>query len=240
MKNREQDARRRLIIGGYDIAKQRYPYYVSINKNNGVIVSGALIAPDIVLSAGHIALNHMDNLTVKIGPYCPRDENETFAETIRMERYVVHPQWNMTVGGLFTNDYMILKMAEKSSHMPVQMNRNASVPVDGSDVVITGVGWTMETILSPSPVVLEAEIMCISNEECASANDPLRGLSYAGEIDKTTLCTVSPPNTTRDGCAWDSGDPVIKKGEKPEDDLLVGLGSSGVGCADKVFPGETT
>ena len=36
--------------------------------------------------------------------------------------------------------------------------------------------------------------------------------------------------------AWDSGAPVIIAGRTPEEDLLVGLGSSGVGCADPVFP----
>jgi hypothetical protein len=36
--------------------------------------------------------------------------------------------------------------------------------------------------------------------------------------------------------AWDSGAPVIVVGDSPEEDLLVGLGSTGVGCADAVFP----
>ena len=36
--------------------------------------------------------------------------------------------------------------------------------------------------------------------------------------------------------AWDSGAPVIVAGDNPDDDLLVGLGSTGVGCADNVFP----
>jgi len=37
--------------------------------------------------------------------------------------------------------------------------------------------------------------------------------------------------------AWDSGAPVILAGpDGPEQDLLVGLGSTGIGCADPVFP----
>lgn len=36
--------------------------------------------------------------------------------------------------------------------------------------------------------------------------------------------------------AWDSGAPVIIAGSTPEEDVLVGLGSSGVTCADPVFP----
>jgi hypothetical protein len=37
--------------------------------------------------------------------------------------------------------------------------------------------------------------------------------------------------------AWDSGAPVILQGETADEDLLVGLGSTGVECADKIFPG---
>ena len=37
----------------------------------------------------------------------------------------------------------------------------------------------------------------------------------------------------------DSGGPLIKKGNSPEDDVLVGLVSWGLGCADEVFPGGT-
>ena len=36
--------------------------------------------------------------------------------------------------------------------------------------------------------------------------------------------------------AWDSGAPVIVAGDTSETDLLIGLGSTGVGCADPIFP----
>ena len=234
-----EDHRRHLIVGGANVPKHRYPYYVSIDKNNGVIVNGALIAPDIVLTAGHIILNNMNNLTVKIGPWAPR-QNESTAETIAVQQYMLHPDWNSTTAGLFQNDFMIIKLDSSAvKHAPISLNRDANIPMVDSSVDMIGLGWTLPLTLSPATIVQEVSLVCISNQECESAQDPLRGLTYAGQVDESQLCTVSPPNTTRDGCAWDSGDPVIIKGDTFEQDLLVALGSSGVSCADAVFPGES-
>jgi len=36
--------------------------------------------------------------------------------------------------------------------------------------------------------------------------------------------------------AWDSGAPLIQAGDSADHDLLVGLGSTGIGCADPIFP----
>jgi secreted trypsin-like serine protease len=191
-----------------------------------------------VLTAGHVILDNMDNLTVKIGSWAPRQEEAT-AETIAVQQYILHPEWNMTDLELFQNDYMIIQLTEPSNHTPIALNRDPNVPtLDNATVTMMGLGWTMPTTLSPSTIVQETLLTCIGNQECESAVDPLRyNLSYAVEIDETMLCTISPPNTTHDGCAWDSGDPVIVKGKTASHDVLVALGSSGVTCADPVFPG---
>lgn len=190
---------RRLVVGGQNIQEGRYPYFVSIDKNNGVIVSGALIAPDIVLSAGHIALDNMENLTLKVGPYAVH-ENESFAEVIPVERWFVPPEWRQTFDGtFFTNDYIILKLAGKSSHQPIKINNDPEVPHPNTPVILMGLGWTEPHLLSPASIVQEAELLVISNVECENTSDPSRGLTYSGMIDASMLCTTAPPNTTRDG-----------------------------------------
>lgn len=189
---------RSLIVGGHNIEPGRYPYFVSIDKNNGVIVNGALIAPDIVLSAGHIALNHMDNLTIKIGPYAVH-ENEVFAEEIECQEWLVPSSWGETVPNFFHNDYMILKLAKTSSHPLVRINRDPAMPYDGQRVVMTGLGWLTESYLSPANIVQEVELMAVDNDECKATADPKRNMTYAGAIDESMLCTKAPPNTTRDG-----------------------------------------
>lgn len=198
MEKVNQQERRSLIVGGHNIDQGRYPYFVSIDKNNGVIVNGALIAPDIVLSAGHIGLNHMDNLTIKVGPYAVH-ETEDFAEEIKDTQWLVPESWNESVPDFFHNDYMILKLAKKSTHKPVKLNRNPAVPSGGQRVTMTGLGWLFESTMSPASIVQEVELVAVDSEQCRSAEDPSRNMSYAGLLDESMLCTKAPPNTVRDG-----------------------------------------
>jgi len=189
---------RRLIIGGHDISPHRYPYYAAIDKNNGVIVSGALIAPDIVLSAGHVAMDNTANLTIKVGPYSVHHEEE-FAETIGVDKWLIPGSWLEFQPTYFINDYMILKLQHRSTHEPVKINWNKDFPKVGEHVIMMGLGWTDASHESPAKIVQEAELVYVSNEACEASSDPSRGLSYKGKIKESMMCTVAPPNTTRDG-----------------------------------------
>jgi len=237
---------RRLIVGGHEVKKGRYPYFCSIDKNNGVVLNGALIAPDIVVSAGHIALNHMDNLTLTVGAWDVHNVTDD-EQVIEIEEWMVHPKWSQyhsihfsLTDNLFRHDAMLFKLAAPVALgvTPVKINRNSAIPVPHEQkIVVMGLGWTNKTILSPAPIVRETSLLTITNEECGTKTDPGRNLSYVGLLDDTMFCTESPPpSTDHDSCAWDSGAPLIVKGADDADDLLVGLGSTGVSCADPIFP----
>ncbi|GKY91266.1 hypothetical protein MPSEU_000099200 [Mayamaea pseudoterrestris] len=232
--------RRRLVIGGHNVEAGRYPYFASIDKNNGVVLNGALIAPDIVLTAGHIATNNMDNLTLKIGAYDvhPDAAHESLAgEEIRVEGWIMHSNWSQFAPEFFANDFCILKLSNTSKVRPLRINRNPLVPLTHSSVIMLGLGWTNESYPSPSSIVQEVDLLTVANEACQNSTDAMRGLTYDSLILPSMICTTSPPNTTRDGCAWDSGAPVIlTDGYDPRNDLLVALGSTGYGCADPIFP----
>ena len=191
---------RRLIIGGHDIQRSRYPYFASINKNNGVILNGALIAPDIVLSAGHVATNSMDHLTLKVGAYNVRATNTSFAgEEIRVEGWIMHSNWSQFAPEFFAYDFLILKLERSSSVPPLRINRDSLVPAEESTVRMLGLGWTNESYLSPAYIVQEVDILSIGNKACENKTDVIRGLSYQGLIVPSMICTIAPPNTTRDG-----------------------------------------
>ena len=190
---------RRLVVGGHNVVQGRYPYFVSIDKNNGVVLNGALIAPDIVLSAGHIVLDHMDNLTMTVNAWSVHAVNSTLQEVIPVERWVLHPKWSQFSPGYFAHDAIILKLNGTSSYAPIKINRDSTVPANGDEVRILGLGWTQELVQSPSDIVQEADLLVVSNEECEAAKDLNRSLSYEGLIVPTMMCTRSPPNTTRDG-----------------------------------------
>jgi hypothetical protein len=190
---------RRLIIGGHDIVHGRYPYFCSIDKNNGVVLNGALIAPDIVLTAGHITLNNMNNLTLKVGAFAVHGNESTAAEEIPVKAWIVHANWSQFATDFFANDFCLLKLARTTSIPPIQLNRDPVLPVMESAVHMLGLGWTNETALSPSNIVQEVKLITIGNDDCERAMDPVRNLTYHDMIVPSMLCTVAPPNTTRDG-----------------------------------------
>jgi hypothetical protein len=197
---------RRLIINGHTlIDPQRYPYYVSIDKNNGdpftpsVIVSGALIAPDIVLSAGHVALSDLNNVTIKIGPFAVH-ENEAFSESIPVKSWLLYQNWTFLAPDRFGNDYMIFQLTNMSTHTPIRINRDVTYPKPGDLVTIMGCGLMNETYMSPSSYVQQTKLLVISNEECDTASDPARpDKAYKGTIVESMFCTKSPPDKLTDG-----------------------------------------
>jgi len=192
---------RRLIINGHTLLDpQRYPYYVAIDKNNGdpftpsVIVSGALIAPDIVLSAGHVALSDLNNVTIKIGPFAVH-ENESFSESMTVKSWLLYKNWTFLAPDRFGNDYMIFQLSNKSTHTPIRINRDVTYPKPGELVTIMGCGLMNETYMSPSSYVQQTKLLVISNEECDMASDPARpDKAYKGTIVESMFCTKSPPN----------------------------------------------
>ena len=259
--------RRSLLIGGQNVSTSapdgnntnsstiRYPYYCSIDKKNGVIVSGALIAPDIVLSAGHVAEDNMGSVVVKCGApaYHPAgDVNTNTSNTTTTESTGVsstqvikwvYPSNFLHIDPFIYNDYLLLKLVGRyPSTDAIRLNPDPAIPADASRVQVMGVGWTHPTIPSPSSVLQSVTLQVMANTDCQNIQDPLRPqIDYARNVNESMICTQSPdPRVPRDACAWDSGDPVIVKSpddNDPQNDLLVGLGSSGVSCADPVFPG---
>jgi len=220
-----RNSKRELIVGGQDAEKGRYPYYVSLDYNNGVVLSGALIAPDVILTAGHCLENSNEELTIKVGTYSMSEDNSTDYDIVEIGTPILHPAFDRVQPESFRHDFLIFHLANSSSHQPVRINRDSAVPAINRTVVMMGLGWKTLAYWSPADTLQVANLTVFSNDDCAQSTDPARGLTYAGLIDETMMCTGVIPNNTRDGCAWDSGAPVIVPGRHSSHDILVGLGT---------------
>jgi hypothetical protein len=281
---------RQLIIGGHDAIPHRFPYYVSLDYHNGVVLSGALIAPDFVLTAGHCLENDTNKVTVRVGTYTLGIKNNnnnnvttttTMTDPVDVQGIVIpirqamrHPSFFEFQKECFTHDFLLFQLTQASSNLTSELpfakiNRNPHIPKpvtfaatdaktsssssksnsvmveedhddddDPNAIIMMGLGWTSALFSSPANTLQMAELYPISNRECEqTSHDEGGGLTYQGLLDSTMLCTKGGRNNTRDGCAWDSGDPVILPGSTPEEDIIVGLGSWGFGCASPNFPG---
>eukprot|EP01083_Nonionella_stella_P111039 325486_1 len=73
---------------------------------------------------------------------------------------------------------------------------------------------------------MKVNVNCMSNSECAKSSDGRD--SYQGQITDNMLCARG---NNKDSCQGDSGGPLV------DGDVLVGVVSWGIGCADPSFPG---
>jgi secreted trypsin-like serine protease len=205
------------MVNGIDTKPGEYSVHTQVG-----CCSGALIAPDVVLTAGHDVPPEPVGMIVTIGAYyssvtAKQGEPRTVTQAIR------HPGYDA-----IHNDFCILILDGPSENaQPIPINRSPLIPQPYQEVTLLGTGTFNLSTSVRSVVLQEATSNYIPNDECSEAYDPERGVSYAGGfLDDTNLCTKG----VGDGCIFDSGGPVLVDG------LLIGLISYGVDCNDPVYP----
>lgn len=248
------------IIGGQSTTRDRYPYAASLidAKSNRHVCGGSLIAPDIILTAGHCS-GHFD--AVQIGRHniidgeleavLSNNNNFNANNTVNgqvvedgyefhvVERHVVHPLH----ANVIRSDFAIAKLyGGVTSVQPVKLNNQSSVPSNDEMVTVMGYGIIQKDgniIDDMSNVLLEADVQYMPNSECEMTSAPFNGqtVAYNGYVDENMLC-ASQLNV--DACQGDSGGPLIygaSFSNNPEGDVQIGIVSWGLGCALEAFPG---
>ena len=260
MSSQTPERSRNLIINGVDADPDAFPYFAFIGWGGG-----ALIAPDMVLTAGHCLPDDAKTLakmTVQVGKYYRDDDKKSRhkrrkddqdqgedddlddgsspVETFRVARAIQHPQFHIEEHGrgedVFQHDYLLLKLDGRSDAPVVSINRDPNVPRPGDELTVTGMGWIKPTWPDVFPKVLQTvQLDYLPNNQCARSSG--RGISYRRKIEDWHLCTTGGPGNERDACAYDSGSPILWTNPKSRQQVLVGTVSWGEECADENFPG---
>lgn len=241
---------RRLIIGGHDAPANQYPYFATFDHFGG----GILIAPDIVLTAGHvnppleqpvrIRLNHSHFQSTYFGLDPPDDE------TFGIAAIAQHPEYYTISWDENVNDFNIVVLDGFSKVTPVRLNRNPNIPEPGQMVTVVGMGSMdrdpAKFFESSATTLQEVELEILSQEQCLkqSGHDPARpDLTYRGRLfGDQMMCTSGGPHNEKDACAFDSGSPLIVQQQYHHHHhhqlypVVVGLVSWGEDCADPYFP----
>ena len=243
------------IIGGQSTTRDRYPYAASLvdSKTNRHVCGGSLIAPDIILTAGHCS-GHFD--TVQIGrhniidgeleavllnndPNAVLDVEKDGYEYHVVEKHIVHPLH----ANVIRSDFAVAKLfGSVTTVEPVKLNTDPNVPSNDEMVTVMGYGIIKKegTIVDDmSKVLLEADVQYMPNAECVMTSAPFNGqtVAYNGYVDDNMLCAWQ---LNTDACQGDSGGPLIYgslSSNNPADDVQIGIVSWGLGCALEAFPG---
>lgn len=212
------------IVGGDEAELGEYPYFVEMGR-----CGGALVAPDIVLTAAHCG--DFKGQQVIIGGYLAG----TLEEGSQMrfcDEWSMDPRYN---GDTFNYDFALCKLNKPvtiDSNVRLELNEVDGVPKEGNNLVVMGLGTTsfgggLESVLR------DVTVPTISNERC-NDND-----YYGGQITDSMLCAGFQEGG-KDSCQGDSGGPLIRRMNNDDGtitDTHVGVVSWGEGCAWANKPG---
>jgi len=224
------------IIGGTQVTDaDRYKYIVSLTKWGGHFCGGALIAPDLVISAAHC--QNIDG--AKVGLINKNDDTVPSFTGISgvtrstncnagQQSKMIHIHENY--GDNYVNDVMIVKLGgsvDTSAYPIISINTDGSAPASGDDLTTMGWGQTIAgSSTSMANTLNEVEVTAISQVACQSM--------YGGYLQENMFCAMDPG---QDACQGDSGGPIIQRGSDANSDVLVGVVSWGYGCASATHAG---
>ena len=188
------------------------------NNRNAQFCGGSLVQSNFVATAAHCS------------DFIEAGEVQVLTGTRRLDgtgdrrdvlNISVHPGFNPET---LDNDVAVWQLATEAIGIPVATLATDDGPV-GSSVLVTGWG---ETEAGPPPIdLLKVEVPLVAEANCNDAN------SYNGAVTDTMLC-AGRDEGGQDACQGDSGGPLTRG---PNNSVLTGITSWGIGCADANFFG---
>lgn len=207
------------IVGGTRVARGRYAYFVRVDKNHYPACGGSLVAPDVVLTAGHCQMPLASELSVVVNGYHdkhPVNADQRFRNVKQMK---IHPDY-VKSGGIYRNDIMLLKLDRPVYDMPiVELNRVVDEPRNNEEVTVMGLGALKEG--GGYPDTLQAvNVGVIDFDECDASYANAR----LGPLSKDTMVCAGQRQGLRDSCQGDSGGPLVNRHGKQIGVVSFGLG----------------
>mmetsp|Transcript_8789 Transcript_8789/g.21458 ORF Transcript_8789/g.21458 Transcript_8789/m.21458 type:complete len:509 (-) Transcript_8789:127-1653(-) len=219
------------IVGGNEVEPGDYPYFVDIYG-----CGGALVAPDIVLTAAHC--RDKTGQQVLVGAY---KRNEITPEDSAVSRFcdewIPDPLYEGNDGEFFNNyDYALCKLdqpvdIDAASTVNLVLNDDDTVPALNEELTVMGLGW-LNTDRDIPDYVNVVNVPAVNSTGCLDVwgDDTFNP--------DTMICAGYRPENGigrgKDSCKGDSGGPLVRRtigADGSVTDVHVGIVSFGIPCA---------
>jgi secreted trypsin-like serine protease len=213
------------IIGGSTAEPGRYPWVVRLSMG----CAGTLIAPRVVLTAGHCVrgTGRDNSITITAGTTDLRDRDAIRAKS----RYVVRaPGFRDATMG---DDWALVQLAEELD-LPL-INRVTDDGYDRGTFTVMGWGSTREGSVVQQRHLREVDVPFVADRDCRKA---YREAGF-GFVSREMVCAGDLDRGGVDACQGDSGGPLVRRDGAGEW-VQVGVVSWGYGCGRADYPGVYT
>lgn len=195
------------IIGGSAVHPGSFPslaYVIDIQGSYAYQCSGTVVAPSLVLTAGHCAENTKTGVRFKpsgyrivTGAVDPLTPGATISRVIGV---IVYPAFARR---LDQGDAALLVLASPVSAPPIALATASAMKrlKAGSQAMMAGWGLTSFAQRLPTETLQSADTVVQGRRWCASNAPPF---SAKGEI-----CGIAPPSYATGACSGDSGGPLL-------------------------------
>lgn len=185
--------------------------------------TGTVVAPNVVLTAGHCGVDETTGAPLAPGGFAVVTgsvdwTNSAQRQVSPVSRVIVNPAWNRTTD-TFDAALLVLSKPTTAPAIPLASSANANLEAPGTPAYIAGWGITSST---PLPAMLQWAPTVVQSSGYCSQFDPYFDAS-------SEVCAVDPPSYLTGTCSGDSGGPLAVLGPA---NRLVEIGITTHGPAD--------
>ncbi|CAF2518121.1 unnamed protein product [Rotaria sp. Silwood2] len=223
------------IVGGEDAGASAWSWAVSISIDGDYLCGGSIISNSWIITAAHCVEN---SLASSVTIYAGSNNRWSGIQNRTVSQIIIHPYYNSHT---FTNDIALLKLTSPLNMSDDHLSRicmpliSSAILASGkwpvANTIVVAVGWGRLSEGGSFPTSLQQVTLQTIDylvSTCASMIE-----------DKRTQFCAGAPGYIKDTCQGDSGGPLMMFTTSNQW-VLVGLTSSGIGCARSSYSGLYT
>ncbi|XP_004522954.1 trypsin 3A1 [Ceratitis capitata] len=214
------------IVGGLPTSILNFPYQVSVQYKGQHICGGAIIRPNIIITAAHCVESTMTASSFKVR--AGSSQHAYGGQLLAVQRIHRHAGYSSAT---YNHDVALLELSQELQYtqavQPVVLAAaNVELAVKAK-LFVSGWGLTSETGYV-SAMLNYVDVNLIRQETC------VQNYKYVVPITTEMFC-AGYRNGGKDSCQGDSGGPLVAYYRGVA--TLYGIVSWGIGCAQKDYPG---